>query len=281
MTSRCVDEDALLRLLDGELTENEAERLRQHVRACGVCAARSAELERTLRELKAPLLDVDPGAAIERTMRGLPTAAIDVKAVAPRPRIARFGLLGGGLATVLAMSAIVVAPRLFRAPGEDAGTFSARGAPMGTSMARGVGVALYRSEDARNPVSEGARVRPGDAYAVKYRNLFGDPAYLLAFAVDAAGTVHWICPAYLDAKENPISLALAPSTTETLASSAMQFDAPAAGPLRFVAILTTTPLQALEVDRLHGADLSTASLRARWPTADVRELLTVDVDFSP
>jgi hypothetical protein len=281
MTSRCVDEDTLLRLLDGELTENAADRLRQHLRTCGVCAARSEDLERTVRELRAPLPDVDAEAAIESVMRRLPTAVmVPSTAAARRPRFVRWGLLAGGLAAALAVAAIALTPRRSPAPTEDPGTFAARGTSAGVSIGRAVGVSLYRFGDTAAPLGDGARVRQEDAYAVKYRNLLGEPAYLLAFAVDATGTVHWICPAYLDANGDPVSVALAPSMNEAPVSSAMQFEAPAAGPLRFVAILTTKPLHVQEVDGLRGGALSTASLRARWPGADVREMATVDVDSS-
>jgi hypothetical protein len=272
-----VEEDVLLRLLDGELSENRAERLRQHLRTCGVCAARSEELGRTLRELKAPLPDVDPNAAIESVMRRLPTAVLDANAVSPRPRIARWSLVGG-LSVALALSAIVVAPKLTRTATEDPGTFAGRGAPVSPSMARAVGVSLYRAQSEHSALANGAGVRQGDAYALKYRNLLGEPAYLLAFAVDAAGTVHWITPPYLDPKDNPASVALASSAAEAPASSAMQLDGPAPGPMRFVAILTKAPLHVLDVEKLHGADLSTAALRARWPAADIRDLVTVHVE---
>jgi hypothetical protein len=278
MTARCAEEDVLLRLLDGELTENEAERWREHIRGCGVCAARSEELARTLRELKGPLYGVDPNAAVESMMRRLPTAVMDATAAPQRRKMAPWSLVGAGLAAALAISAIVIVPRFSGGPGEDPSAFTARGALVGPSMARAVGVSVYRLQDADSALPEGARVRPDDAYAVKYRNVLREPAYLLAFAVDATGTVHWICPAYLDAKDNPSSVTLVPSTTEALVSSAMQLDAPAAGALRFVAILTKAPLRVLDVDKLRAGDLSTASLRARWPTADIRELVTVHVD---
>jgi anti-sigma factor RsiW len=281
MTSRCADEEELLFLVDGELTENDAERLRSHVRSCGVCAARLAELERTLRELKAPPPELDSAALVETLMRQLPGAVADPSALNAPRRTARWALVGGGLAAVVALSALVVVPRALHPAIDEPSGLTARGAPLGTSTARGVGVSVLRPSVSRDPVAPGARVRVGDAYVVRYRNLLPDGVHLLAFAVDAAGAVHWISPAYLDPQTNPASVALAPSATETLLPPAMQLDAPASGPLRFVAILSHSPLRVLDVDTLRGADLSTESLRARWPVADVRELVTVYVDPSP
>jgi Putative zinc-finger len=279
MTSRCGDEEELLRLLDGELTENEAERLRQHLRACGVCAARSAELARTLRDLKAPLAEVDPDAAIEEVMRRLPTAVADASAVAARPRVARWSLLAGGLAAVLAMSALVVTRRVPR--GQEGDGFQARGTSAGTSIGRAVGVGLYRAAREHEALAQETRVRPDDAYGMRYRNLLAEPVYLLAFAIDAAGTVHWVSPAYLDPRSNPAAVALSPSREELPLPSAIELEAPSPGPMRFVAIVSPSALHVLDVDGLRGADLETTSLRARWPAADVRDLVTVNVDSSP
>ena len=286
MRSRCVEEDELLRLLDGELTENDAERLRQHVRACAACAARSDKLRRTIHDLKGPLPDVDADAAIEDVMQRLPMAVPDTNAARPRSRLARWSLLGGALAAAFAIGALVVAPRTLHSPGDDSETFRARGTPIGTSMARAVGVSVHRSSGSRDALGLQAlglqaHVRQDDGYAVSYRNLLKVPVYLLSFAVDSAGTVHWICPAYLDPKSNPAAVALSPSTTEVSLSCAMQFEEPSSGRMRFVAILSPAPLRVWDVENLRGEGLSTASLRARWPTADVRDLVTVHVDSSP
>jgi hypothetical protein len=51
--------------------------------------------------------------------------------------------------------------------------------------------------------------------------------------------------------------------------------------MRFVAILTRTPLHVLDVENLRGAQVSNDALRARWPTADVRELASVRVEAAP
>ena len=290
MTSRCVDEEELLRLLDGELTENRAERLRSHVRGCGVCAARSAELERTIRELGGPLPGFDGGATIEDVMRGLPTAVADPTAIAGwRAGGGREGIslrLGAGgrrafyaLAgvTAIAASIALVARPTGRRAGEDDGAFRPRGAAVEDSIARAVAVSVVRAARPREGLGEGSDVARDEAYAVRYRSLLRAPAYLLVFAVDAAGMVHWVAPAYLDPRSNPEPVALSPSSAMIALDPAMQLDGPSPGAMRFVAIVSPSPLHVRDVDDLRGADLATASLRARWPTADVRELATVHV----
>jgi hypothetical protein len=277
MTSRCMDEETILRLLDGELTENDAERSRGHLRTCGVCAARADGLKRVLRDLKAPLPGVDHQMAIEDVMRRLPTAVPEVEVARAQARVSRFGLLMAGFAAALTVAGVFVAPRVLR----EQGTFLARGGPVEHSIARAVGVSVYRSDDTSAPLLPEARVTPNDAFRVKYRNLLEGPAYLLAFAIDAKGTVHWICPAYLDPTTDPPAVALPPTSNEVGIASAMQFEAPAPGPMRFVSILTTSPLHVRDVETLHGTELDVSSLRARWPTADVRELVTVRVESAP
>jgi hypothetical protein len=99
--------------------------------------------------------------------------------------------------------------------------------------------------------------------------------------VDSAGTVHWICPAYLQPGSNPAAVTLLPSTPAATLPSAMQLDGPSPGRMRFVAILSESLMRVLEVDDLGVADLSAGALQARWPSADVRDLVTVDVAPSP
>jgi Putative zinc-finger len=280
MTSRCVDEAALLRLLDGDVTEDEAERMRQHLRSCKVCAARSGEIERTVVELKAPVADLSLEPSIEEMMRKLPTAVADPYAVKARPAGARRGLLAAGVAAMLAVSALVVVPRVLHPTG-DGEDFRARGGSVATSLARAVGVTLFRSSASTEAIAPGAHVRADEAYGVKYSNLRDEPAYLLAFAVDSAGAVHWVCPPYLQAGTNPEAAMLAASTPAATLPSAMELGAPSPGRMRFVAILSESIMHVLDVDRLAGAELSTDALQARWPAASVRDLATVDVAPAP
>mgnify|MGYP000864627670 CR=1 FL=1 len=281
MSSQCAREEDLVRLLDGELTENDAERLRRHLGACDLCKARSEDLKRTLRDLKAPLpdTDVDVELAIENVMHGLPTAVAENGIARLRPRTSFRRLATIGLAATLAMGAFVFVVRL-AAPREDPQAFLARGTSADMSVARAVGVAIYRESDSRETLAQGSPVRVSDAYGVRYRNILTEPTYLLAFAVDATGTIHWLSPAYLDPRSDPVAIALSPSKMEIPLATAVQFDAPAPGPMRFVVILTSSPMHVHDVETLHGDPLTTASLRARWPSADIRELVTVHVDSS-
>jgi hypothetical protein len=274
MTSRCVREEDLLRLFDGELTENEADRLRRHLASCGVCAARSRAVQETVEELRSPLADIDAKAIVDDVMRRLPGTA---EAHRTRARWSRPGwmAMGGAIAAAAAIVA-VVAGSWPRAANEE---FAARGTGMGMSMSRAVGVTVHRVGSVE-PLAEGAPVRPDDAYALTYRNLLSAPVYLLAFAVDAANTVHWICPEYLDPSTNPSACSLAPASGETALPSGVQLEAPAAGRMRVIGVLSHAPHHVLDVDRLPTGDLALGALRTRWPEDEVRDLVTVDVGES-
>jgi hypothetical protein len=182
------------------------------------------------------------------------------------------------MAAMLAVGVLVVVPRVLHPAGDD---FRARGGSAATSLARAVGVTLFRSSTSTEAIAPGAHVRADEAYGVKYSNLRDEPAYLLAFAVDSAGAVHWVCPPYLHAGTNPEAVTLAASTPAATLPSAMQLDAPSPGRMRFVAILSESIMHVLDVDRLAGAELSTDALQARWPAASVRDLAMVDVATSP
>jgi hypothetical protein len=236
-----------------------------------------SELARVITTLKAPLGDDDPKAAVDDLMRRLPLATRHASAMAPSVPWLRRGLVAGGLAAVLAAAAVAIVPRVARGPGD---AFQARGAPLGSAIARGVGVRVLRG-GGREELASGARVLPSEAYTVAYRNLLEQPAHLLVFAVDATTAVHWVCPTYLDPTTNPASFTLPASTPDAALPFAVQLESPAPGTMRFVAIVTHSPLHVRDVEALHGADLEYGALRARWPDADVRELASVQVEPHP
>jgi hypothetical protein len=274
MTAPCVEEDDLLRLADGELTENDAARVRDHLRGCAVCRARDEALRAVLGDLRAPL-GANDAAAIDAVMRRLATATPDPIALPRAVPRARRALWAGGLAAAL-VAGVAVVPRLAPHVGDPG--LEARGRPIGGSLARGVGLSVYRVASPRDALARGGvAVAPDEAYALRYTNLLRDSVYVLAFAIDAAGTVHWVSPAYVDPQTNPEAVALAPSTAERSLPSGTALEGPAPGAMRFVAVVSRAPLHVLDVDALRGADLALASLRARWPAADVRELATVTV----
>jgi hypothetical protein len=129
---------------------------------------------------------------------------------------------------------------------------------LGTVAARGNGsaglsatVQAFVGRAARGappPLLEGAQLRPGDGILVRYSNPTARDVYLMVFALDERGSVHWLHPAYLDAATNPFSLRLAAGTTERVLPEVAEPEAPAAGALRVYALLSAAPLDVKHVE---------------------------------
>jgi hypothetical protein len=119
------------------------------------------------------------------------------------------------------------------------------------------------------PLLEGAELRPGDGILVRYSNPTSRDVYLAVFALDQRGSVHWIHPAYLDAATNPLSLRLAPGTTERVLPEIAEPDSPAPGALRVYALLSATPLDVKRVEARLGD--KTRSVAELFSEAEVEE----------
>jgi hypothetical protein len=98
------------------------------------------------------------------------------------------------------------------------------------------------------PLLEGAELGPGDGILVRYSNPTARDVYLMVFALDERGSVHWLHPAYLDEATNPLSLRLAAGTTERVLPEVAEPEAPAPGALRVYALLSATPLDVKRVE---------------------------------
>ena len=113
----------------------------------------------------------------------------------------------------------------------------------------------------------GAVLRPTTPLFARYRNLGEAPAFLLLFAQDAAGELHWLYPAYLSPGGRPALRRAASLGAGHPMSEAVVLEHPAAGPLRVFALVTSEPLRVLDVEGLGQGPLTQALLRARWPEA--------------
>ncbi|NVB79741.1 MAG: hypothetical protein HOV81_15200 [Kofleriaceae bacterium] len=260
----CPRPDELARLLDGELSENRAAAARAHLESCAHCTRELAVQRRLLDDLAAPAAGIEADRLVASVVARLTPQA------ARRSRAPMFaGLVA---ATAAALVLVLVAVR----PDRDAGTFAARGGSGG--LAREVGVVLHRLAPQAIELTRGEHVRSDTRYLATYRNI-GSTVHLLAFAVDAQGTVHWLYPAYLDARTDPGALALAPVAHETALPDAVVLDRPAPGPLRLITIVSASPRSVSMIERLSPAELQPAALASRFPDDVIRELV-VNVDES-
>jgi hypothetical protein len=263
MSAQCPSEEELIALFDGEATENDAAELRAHLSRCAACREVSASFGEIREALSVPLPGVPAPGATERILARLqaePLAAEPPRRLRPRV-LALAGLIA-------AAAVFVLVPRL----GADR-EFTARGAPTARSLRRDVGVSVRRGDEQLALLAAGAIVGPGTTYAISYRNLGANgSAHMMVFAVDAARAVHWIQPAYLDAKDDPASLPLTHATSDAVLPAAAELAAPAPGPLRIVTLVTPRPLRVSQIEALTGAELDLARLRARFPDAEIAEI---------
>ena len=271
----CPDRDTLLLDELGELPVNGRQALWAHVESCGRCRDERAALRRvmaSLRPTEAVMGDSGDGAAFSARL----VAAVSVTPQERRPAGPRWRLRRTAVAATLAAAAmgavwLLASPRANvrppaseeRAPGV-AGTFAARGGP---AAAQPLSAEILLVRGGRLQPLAGAAVRRSDALAVRVTNLSGTEAHVMAFAWDAAGEVHWLYPAYLDARTNPRSVPVAAGARDRLLNDVVQPDAPHAGPLRLVTLVAPSPLTVKDVE----ARLAETPARQRR-TADMASL---------
>ena len=186
----------LEQLLEGEVTENRALELRTHLRACPECTGR-LERERALLGALSAEIDAHPTLdAMDRLM-----ARVDEDARhrhgrgSARPWL-RWPMVAGIAAAAVAVLAVIVPLR-----GTRESHVAARGAE--TRWSAKVGVELLALGDPPRPLLGGGEVTRDVAFTATYRNRNDAPAYLLAYAIDAAGEVHWLYPGYLSPADDP------------------------------------------------------------------------------
>jgi len=254
----------LCALLDGELTENRAQRLRDHLAGCAACTTRMNHLEALAAQLRAPVpeaLDPDFVSSVERRL-----AAAELPPTATHRRRRQVVVALSTLAVAGAAIMMVMVPR-----GRIGSEYAPRGVPspwharVFTSLAVVPGGATTP-----RPIAAGASLRPGDGIAVTARNGNPDlPVYLMVFAVDARDEVHWIVPAWSDPAQNPRSVLL-PAGGTLPAPAGRTPEGPAPGKLQLMSLLSRTPLDVRSVEALLRARRSLAA-------ADDRQLRTLEV----
>jgi hypothetical protein len=116
---------------------------------------------------------------------------------------------------------------------------------------RWVGIEVMRVErdGAAHALPEPGTVHAGDKLVVRY--VSGGPApfsFLMVYAVDAVGQIHWYYPAYDVAGTDPSSIAIEHDGRGRSLPDAIEHDL-ATGPLVFYAVFSRTPLHVLDVER--------------------------------
>jgi hypothetical protein len=257
MMSACLTPAELISLIDGELTENRAAAVRAHLDDCRACRSEADSLRGLVRDIAQPIAPL-PG-ALERVMGSLDEA----------PRASRRARWQGVAAMLGAAAAVVLALGIRAHRPDTQGTLTARGGPAAHTLERDVGATVYRGTTHLEPLRQGDDVDPETAYSLGGRNLGpAGSAFVMVFAQDARGDVHWIAPAWLDPHEDPASDSLPHAERESRPSGVVVLERPAAGDMRVFVVLSERPLHVSEVERVGGV-LDAAKIQARWPGAVV------------
>jgi hypothetical protein len=262
---RCPNQDELLAFADADLSPEQLGRIEKHLELCGSCAKQVMAVHSLIDDLAAPLVAprLDMAEHVAGVMRRL-----DIPVATPsRSR----WVIGGPL--LAAAAALLVSLGLRSQSSESASEFAARGGPPQASLSRDVGLQLYAQEESPRALQPGGRVRRGTPLTAGLRNLGDQRVYLLLFAVDAAGVVHWIAPEFTVPGSDPLATGMEPSQREQLLPSAVVFDDLAAGPLRVVAVIDRKPARVSEIEALPSSELATDALMKRFPRAETRQFM--------
>jgi len=279
MSGACPKEDELLELALGDARESDARRLSDHVAACTSCRERLAPWRRLTAELGALRGDVDGedfGGGVmarvvaEESAEGAPRAGAPARRWRWRPPALTMAFAACALAlAVVGPRGTFLGRRGDGAPEEATGTFAARGGQAHGKSEALADVTVLRARRL-GPAPE-RLLRDGDGMALKYGNPSARPFFLMAFALDAAGAVHWLYPAYLDAASDPEALLVAAHTPDRVADEVVQPDHPARGTLRVVTLVFPSSHHVRELEsRLAGAS-SKDSVRSLFPEAKIKE----------
>ena len=266
----CLTEDQLLLLLDGGIAPNQVEGIYAHIARCSTCRAAMTELEALAGDLAEPVA-YDEEAHVQRVMGQLDNPREGARSGATRTMHRWRLLLGGGVSTL----AVAAGVALF-VHGQDArvddSSFAARGSKDAPTLERNVGVRVFTGKDSLVRLTNGAKVSSGAPFSAVYTNVHPRPVHLLLFAVDAENTVHWLYPAYTNAHENPASIALEPTGREQVLPTSVVLDAPARGALRFVSVVTESPLRVSDIEHRATGELAQEALKHAFPKASISEL---------
>lgn len=260
----CPSEAELLSFADASLAPEQLRRIDKHLERCSSCAKQVLALSELSADIAAEV--PQPGFDVGEHVSGVMGRLDEPKLEAPR---ARWLAWAGGLAAAAAL-VLVVGTRA-RAP--EPPSFAARGAPAAASLSRDVGLQLYAHEASLRPLGSGSLIHPETALTAGLRNLGTERAHLLLFAVDARQAVHWIAPEFTAPGSNPEAATIVASPNERLLPSAAVFDDLAPGPLRVVAVITAEPTHVADVEALNASQLDDAGLLARFPRAEIRQIL--------
>jgi hypothetical protein len=266
-----VDELELVRLLDGELTENRARVLTEHAAGCGTCGSRLRAQRALIGRLRAPgasPLDDRFIVDLDRRLDALP------RRMAPK-RWSRTAVAFSGF-TAVAAAAVMIVVALPRHP---PGLFTPRGGARTWQELVAVSLSAEQAPApgtvARSrPLRAKDKLHPREGIVAQVRNGNSDASvHLMVFGVDSADEVHWIQPAWTDPAQNPRSVEIPPGATLGSSPDATAPENPALGRFRVIWIFSRAPLDVRYVEKI---------IRAHRPlTGRDRQVGSLELEMTP
>ncbi len=245
----------LFAYLEGEVTASEAEEVERTVERNAADRERLEEL----RSLRARLGEVSPeleAADLVATVR----EALAGQGDAPPRRRSLAVPVGLGAGLVVLAAAVWLVFHLARAPAgpelasstpgsETAGEFRPKTAGILSDQDRWVGLRVYRVRGDNEPERLGDRVSRNDGLLFSYVNGSEDKlGYLMVFAVDGRGEVHWCYPAWQDPERNPPSIPIRTDARTPIELPDLIHHDFAPGPLVIYGLFTAAPLHVRQVE---------------------------------
>ena len=182
-------------------------------------------------------------------------ASISRPAPPVRRRLSRPATLAGVGAFAGALLLVAAGNRL-KAPSAPVARGTADGETAAPTMH------LFRSVGAHATESVQRTVHPDDGILIAYSNPGAELSYLMVFAVDVHGDVHWYYPRYEQPGQNPAAPAIRTRALGVELNEEIRHALPV-GPLRMFALFLRRPLLVDEVERqvsavwrLHGESVT-------------------------
>ncbi len=269
----CPTRDQFVRFVDSSLSLEETRRVEAHVAMCPRCREQDRALRTALGDIKAATVqDFDVQAHIRAVMERVDR--LERHRATTTENRARPGPFGRFIAagSVAACGVVLLAYVGLRVP-RTTETWQPRGGPVQATIGRDVGVQPYTARGNLRPLGAGATFDDTTPLTAGFRNLGEIPAFLLLFAVDARGGIHWISPRFTRSEDNPASTTLPPSLGERVLDTTVVLEDVSPGPVRIVAVITPAPAHVSDVESLEGTELSAARMARRLPGAEVRETM--------
>jgi hypothetical protein len=259
MSQGCPEREEWFRLVDGEATENRAAELRAHADACPRCAQELAQQRQMVSDLAAP---------VPVSANGVPAVMRRVRQAEPPVRRSLWrwwAVTAGGLAAAAAAV-------LLLAPGRptDPGTFTARGNKV--PWTKKVGAEVFVLDPSPRRLEAGGALSPSTPIVASYHNVDTAVAFLMVFARDARGELHWAYPGFDDARADPVAVRLEPQQVRKLLPDSVMLDALPPGPAELITLISRQPLRVSQIEALPAAERQVTRLRARFADARIEGL---------